>query len=139
MTGWLLDTNVLSELRRPRPHAKVLQFVSVQSLDLLHVSVVTFAEIRFGIALLQDAGRRMELNDWLTNTLRPATQRFTFGAREIRTKNRKWARAVQHAKEDFTAALGTVEDLADGSSPTSATAPALRVAQIPFVRVDRPP
>ena len=71
MTGWLLDTNVLSELRRPRPHAKVLQFVSVQSLDLLHVSVVTFAEIRFGIELLQDAGRRMELNDWLTNTLRP--------------------------------------------------------------------
>ena len=71
MTGWLLDTNVLSELRRPRPHAKVLQFVSVQSLDLLHISVVTFAEIRFGIELLQDAGRRMELNDWLTNTLRP--------------------------------------------------------------------
>ena len=69
--GWLLDTNVLSELRRPRPHAKVLQFASVQPLDLLHVSVVTFAEIRFGIELLQDAGRRMELNDWLTNTLRP--------------------------------------------------------------------
>ena len=71
MTGWLLDTNVLSELRRPRPHGKVLQFVSAQPLDLLHVSVVTFAEIRFGIELLQDAGRRMELNDWLTNTLRP--------------------------------------------------------------------
>jgi len=71
VTGWLLDTNVLSELRRPRPDAKVLQFVSGQSLDLLYVSVVTFAEIRFGIELLQDAGRRMELHDWLTNTLRP--------------------------------------------------------------------
>jgi predicted nucleic acid-binding protein len=71
VTGWLLDTNVLSELRRPRPHARVLQFVSAQSLELLYVSVVTFAEIRFGIELLQDAGRRMELNDWLTNTLRP--------------------------------------------------------------------
>lgn len=71
MTGWLLDTNVLSELRRPRPHVKVLQFVSAQSLDLLYVSVVTFAEIRFGIELLQDASRRMELNDWMTNTLRP--------------------------------------------------------------------
>lgn len=71
MTGWLLDTNVLSELRRPRPYAKVLEFISGQSLELLYVSAVTFAEIRFGIELLQDAGRRMELNDWLTNTLRP--------------------------------------------------------------------
>ena len=71
MTGWLLDTNVLSELRRPRPEAKVLQFVSGQKLDLLYVSVVTFAEIRFGVELLEDANRRMELNDWLTNVLRP--------------------------------------------------------------------
>lgn len=71
MTGWLLDTNVLSELRRPRPHAKVLQFISGQSLELLYVSAVTFAEIRFGIELLQDASRRMEIHDWLTNTLRP--------------------------------------------------------------------
>ncbi len=71
MTGWLLDTNVLSELRRPRPDAKVLRFVSGQTLDLLYVSVVTFAEIRFGIELLEDASRRMELNEWLTHKLRP--------------------------------------------------------------------
>ena len=48
MTGWLLDTNVLSELRRPKPDPNVVKFVSAQSLDLLYVSVVTFAEIRFG-------------------------------------------------------------------------------------------
>jgi len=71
VTGWLLDTNVLSELRRPRPEATVVQFVSGQTLDLLFVSVVTFAEVRFGIELLNDASRRMELNDWLTNKLRP--------------------------------------------------------------------
>jgi len=71
VTGWLLDTNVLSELRRPRPDAKVLRFVSGQTLDLLYVSVVTFAEIRFGIELLEDASRRMELNEWLTHKLRP--------------------------------------------------------------------
>jgi predicted nucleic acid-binding protein len=71
VTGWLLDTNVLSELRRPRPDAKVLHFVSSQSLELLYVSVVTFAEIRFGIELVEDANRRMDLNDWLTNKLRP--------------------------------------------------------------------
>ena len=71
MTGWLLDTNVLSELRRPKPNANVVQFVSAQSLDLLYVSAVTFAEIRFGIELLKDVSRRMELNDWLVHKLRP--------------------------------------------------------------------
>lgn len=71
MTGWLLDTNVLSELRRPKPDAKVVQFVSSQPLDLLYVSVVTFAEIRFGIELVEDVARRMELNEWLEHKLRP--------------------------------------------------------------------
>ncbi len=74
MTGWLLDTNVLSELRRPKPDPKVVRFVSKQSLDLLYVSVVTFAEIRFGIELVKEVGRRMELNDWLSNELRPMFQ-----------------------------------------------------------------
>jgi predicted nucleic acid-binding protein len=71
VTGWLLDTNVLSELRRPKPDARVVRFVSGQSLETLYVSVVTFAEIRFGIELVKDAGRRMELNDWLDHKLRP--------------------------------------------------------------------
>ncbi len=71
MNGWLLDTNVLSELRRPKPDMKVVQFVAAQPLDLLYVSVVTFAEIRFGIELVKDAARRMELNDWLEHKLRP--------------------------------------------------------------------
>lgn len=71
MTGWLLDTNILSELRRPRPHARVVAFVSGQPLDLLHVSTVTFAEIRFGIELVKEVSRRMELNEWLEHKLRP--------------------------------------------------------------------
>jgi toxin FitB len=71
VTGWLLDTNVLSELRRPKPDAKVVQFISSQPLDLLYVSVVTFAEIRFGIELVKEVARRMELNEWLEHKLRP--------------------------------------------------------------------
>jgi toxin FitB len=71
VNGWLLDTNVLSELRRPKPETKVLTFVAAQPLDLLYVSSVTFAEIRFGIELVTDANRRAELNDWLTNKVRP--------------------------------------------------------------------
>ena len=71
MTGWLLDTNILSELRRSKPERKVLAFVTAQPLELLHVSAVTFAEIRFGIERVTDAGRRAELNDWLAHRVRP--------------------------------------------------------------------
>jgi predicted nucleic acid-binding protein len=71
VTGWLLDTNVLSELRRRKPEPKVLAFISAQPLDSLYISSVTLAEIRFGIELVADAGRRAELNDWLTHKVRP--------------------------------------------------------------------
>jgi predicted nucleic acid-binding protein len=71
VTGWLLDTNILSELRRPKPERKVLAFIVGQPLELLHVSSVTFAEIRFGIELVTDANRRAELNDWLAHKVRP--------------------------------------------------------------------
>jgi toxin FitB len=71
VTGWLLDTNILSELRRPRPEPKVVGFVSAQPLEQLYVSTVTFAEIRYGIECVDDPKRRAELNDWLTHKLRP--------------------------------------------------------------------
>jgi predicted nucleic acid-binding protein len=71
VTGWLLDTNVLSELRRPKPVPKVVAFVAAQPLDLLYVSAVTLAEIRFGIELVTNATKRAELNDWLAHRVRP--------------------------------------------------------------------
>jgi predicted nucleic acid-binding protein len=71
VTGWLLDTNILSELRRRKPEARVIAFVGAQPLDSLYISTITLAEIRFGIELLEDAGRRAELNDWLTHKVRP--------------------------------------------------------------------
>ncbi len=71
MTGWLLDTNILSELRRPKPDRRVIAFIAAQPLERLHVSAATIAEIRFGIELVPDASRRAELNDWLTHKVRP--------------------------------------------------------------------
>jgi hypothetical protein len=71
VTDWLLDTNILSELRRPKSEPKVLAFIAAQPLDRLFISTVTLAEIRFGIELVADAGRRAELNDWLTHKVRP--------------------------------------------------------------------
>lgn len=75
MSGWLLDTNVLSELKRARPAQKVVEFVSSRPLETQFVSTLTFAEIRFGIEKVADPARRSELNDWLTHALRPMFDR----------------------------------------------------------------
>ena len=82
MTGWLLDTNILSELRRARPEARVVSFVGQQPLEQLYVSAVTFAELRFGIELVDDAGRRADLYDWLTNKVRPMFEQRTLPVSE---------------------------------------------------------
>ena len=42
MRGWLLDTNVVSELRKPKPAAAVAQFVTTQPGELLYITEVTF-------------------------------------------------------------------------------------------------
>lgn len=82
MSGWLLDTNVISELRRPRPETRVVAFVAAQPLEQLFVSTVTFAEIRYGIEMVDDAIRRAELNDWLTNKVRPMFEQRVLGVSE---------------------------------------------------------
>jgi predicted nucleic acid-binding protein len=70
--AWLLDTNILSEGRKPRPEPRVTAFYDTQPLNLLYISIVNIAEIRFGIELQEDPARRAELNEWLTVKLRPA-------------------------------------------------------------------
>lgn len=49
----------------------MVSFIAGQQLESLYVSVVTLAELRFGIEVLPDVSRRSELNDWLTNKVRP--------------------------------------------------------------------
>jgi toxin FitB len=68
---WLLDTNILSEIRRPKPEPKVLAFIAACPLDELYISAVTLAELRFGIERLDAGERRDELSGWLTHTVRP--------------------------------------------------------------------
>jgi hypothetical protein len=94
----LLDTNILSELRRPRPERKVLAFIAAQPLELLYVCTVTFAEIRFGIEVLADAGRRAELNDWLAHKVRPMfEQRVLAITEDIMFK---WRLLVEDGRKD---------------------------------------
>ena len=49
-----LDTNILSERRKPKPEPRVTAFYDGQSLNALYSSVVGIAEIRFGIELQED-------------------------------------------------------------------------------------
>lgn len=71
MRGWLLDTNVVSELRKPKPNSKVINFIAAQPGESLFVTDVTLAEIRYGIEQLDDATRRTDLHLWLERNLRP--------------------------------------------------------------------
>ena len=103
MTGWLLDTNILSELRRRKPERRVLAFVTAQPLELLHVSVVTFAEIRFGIEVLADARRRAELDDWLAHKVRPMfEQRVLAIGEDIMLKWRLLVEEGRKARHTFS-------------------------------------
>jgi|APThiThiocy_cv2_1041547.scaffolds.fasta_scaffold20334_3 predicted nucleic acid-binding protein len=65
----LLDTNVLSEVRRPAPDSKVLAWLDAIDEDRAFISVTSIAELRRGIALMNDGRRREALTAWLAEDL----------------------------------------------------------------------
>lgn len=70
--SYLIDTNVLSELRRKLPDANVVAWFEGRARQSLHLSVLTLGEIRKGIERLNDpagATRQQSLNDWLEQDL----------------------------------------------------------------------
>jgi toxin FitB len=71
MMGWLLDTNVISEWRKPKPDRHVVDFLAQQPRSKLFTSTVCFAEIRKGIEMAVNSEIRQSLTGWLEKTLRP--------------------------------------------------------------------
>ena len=69
MSGFLLDTNVLSELIKPSPEPKVTSWLEGMDEDLLYLSVLTIGEIRNGVATLPQANRRVTIEAWLEKDL----------------------------------------------------------------------
>lgn len=118
MTGWLLDTNVVSELRKPRCDERVRAWSESQPPESFHLSRVTLAEIRFGIEQTVDARFRAELSSWLERTLRP-----WFGTRILDIDEEvilEWRRMVERGRarrrtfsqpDLFIAATAVVHDL----------------------------
>jgi predicted nucleic acid-binding protein len=69
VSGYLLDTNVLSETVKPQANASVLAWLEASDEQLFHVSVLTLGEIRSGIDSAPLSARRTALESWLSRDL----------------------------------------------------------------------
>jgi toxin FitB len=69
MSGFLLDTNCISELIRFKPEPRVIGWMKVADESLLYLSVLTLGEIRKGAAALPQSKRRSYLESWLESDL----------------------------------------------------------------------
>jgi predicted nucleic acid-binding protein len=69
MSGFLLDTNCISELVRRRPEPRVAEWMRAANESLLYLSVLTLGEIRRGAAVLPQSKRRAYLESWLESDL----------------------------------------------------------------------
>jgi toxin FitB len=69
--GFLLDTNIPSELTRPEPHPSVCRWLENADDEQLYFSVISLGEILKGITVLPVSKRRSGLQQWLDETLRP--------------------------------------------------------------------
>ena len=65
MSGFLLDTNCISELVRPQPDPRVVEWMEAANEAMLYLSVLTIGEIRKGLAGLVQGKRRTHLETWL--------------------------------------------------------------------------
>ena len=67
--GWLIDTSLVSEWVKPRPDTAVVSWLDEADEDRIFLSVVSLAEIRFGIERLAPGRRRTRLDQWLLEEL----------------------------------------------------------------------
>ena len=71
ITGYLLDTNIVSEAVKPRPSPALLAWLGTRPDDVLHISTLTLGEIRRGILEKVPGRRRRELEAWFAGPERP--------------------------------------------------------------------
>ena len=93
---FLLDTNIVFELRRVRPHGAVLAWLERAADSDLHLSAVSVGEIQAGIEITreQDRAKAIEIENWLDQVART----FNILSMDARTF-RRWA-SLTHRKSD---------------------------------------
>jgi predicted nucleic acid-binding protein len=110
---YLLDTNVVSELRKQKPHQGVVEWVDKQPNDSLYISAVTIGEIQAGIEITreQDSEKAREIETWLDKV----AQSYSVLAPDA-AAFRRWAklmhrRADHHLEDALIAAIALVRDM----------------------------
>lgn len=110
---YLLDTNVVSELRKPKPHGAVLAWMKDVPEEALYISAVTLGEIQAGIEITreQDAAKASEIEVWLNHLSE------TYNVIDVTASVfRRWAqlmhrRADHHLEDALIGATALVFDL----------------------------
>ena len=95
---YLLDTNVVSELRRVRPHGAVIAWLEGVSDDDLHLSAVTIGEIQAGIEITRerDQDKATEIEEWLEQVA------LTYNILNMDVRSfRAWARLMHRKPDDL--------------------------------------
>ena len=112
--AWLLDTNVLSEVRRRRPDPKVLRWFADQHEAAMFISVVSLGEIRAGIETkrLKDAAQAAAIERWFTELHLRFSHRILPVTEAIADQWGRLCPAQPLSDNDgFVAATGLVHDL----------------------------
>ena len=95
---YLLDTNVVSELRRPRPHGGVVAWLKRVPAEQLHISAMTLGELQAGVELTreQDPARAAAIEAWI-GEVEQSTQVLAMDGSAFR----QWARLMHRRSDDL--------------------------------------
>ncbi len=95
---WLLDTNVVSEMRKPRPHPSVVAWMSGQARQSLFVSAATVGEIQQGLELarITNPEKAAEIETWLNELV--SVSRVLSADEHV---FREWARLMDRRSKDL--------------------------------------
>jgi len=109
VSGFLLDTNIISELVKSKPEPKVVEWIEATDEELLFLSVLTLGEIRKGIASLKDPARQVKLEAWAVGAL---PVRFANRILSIDTSiSERWGVLTAQAKATINHTLPVIDGL----------------------------
>ncbi len=112
--SYLLDTNVISEVRRPKPEGRVLNWLDAAIEDEMFLSVVTVAELARGIAQMEEGKRRRALAAWLDQDLP-----HRFGERLLSIDAETaliWGRLMAQSRTEGRALVSWMDGSRDGAA-----------------------
>jgi len=100
MSGFLLDTNIPSELTRQKPASQVERWLDEANDEELFFSVISLGEILKGLTVLPSSKRRDGLQEWLDGTLRPGLKAASCRLRHRLPNGGECSRESASCRED---------------------------------------